>query len=569
VIAFSAVRWRNFMSTGNHFTEMRLDEYTDTLVIGPNGSGKSTMLDALCFGLFGKPFRNVKRDQLVNSINERDCVVEVDFTSNGRKCTVSRGISPNFLRIVVDGIERHHEGSVKEVQSNFEQNILKLDMKIFTQVVVLGASSYIPFMQLPTHIRRDVIEDVLDIKVFSVMASILRDTIVIHNVRVLENSRNADVVKAQLDAERERVRRESVAVDEEVSKYKAELDAANVALESTMGIIEKIDANIASLTQSVADFTEETRKTYNELYKLDEKLREKNCRLGDRMKFFSNTSICPTCDQSIDELVREKRIKHLGDKTHELDVAVSKIGVDLKSLAAICSKYDDVMQEVAKLGRKKYEYQVLVKGQRREIDFIAQKMADVVKRVGTESHSEVDKLQTQLDSLTAEREQLLNVQMLHEVATIALKDSGIKAKIIGLYVPIINVMVNKYLAAMDFFVKFELNETFEERILSRHRDAFTYDSFSEGERMRIDLALMFTWRAIAKAKNSVNTNILVLDEVFDSSLDSVGCDEFMKLLKSLENTNAFVISHRGDTLLDRFKNVVRFEKNANFSRMVP
>jgi len=566
VIRFKTIRWKNFLSTGSAFTEIQLDRSPNTIIVGDNGAGKSTILDALCFGLFGRPFRKIKKDQLINSINGRETLVEVDFTFGGRAARVVRGIKPSKFEIYVDGALVDQVAASRDYQEYFERHVLKMNMKSFTQVIILGSSSFVPFMQLPTGARREVIEDLLDIQVFSVMSSMLRDMVQANDYQIHRNTTDVSSHEKMIAAERER--------------EKAELEATTARIAELRrretGLIEKISEIDRAVTELEAEATRITSETstYGAIAKkmsdidgLIGELVKKIKRVEKRRSFFSENDGCPTCGQEIGPELKDRNVSEADAEIAQVESGAKKLNQRRAALLEEINALDAVKAVLPKINGELNTQRSNHAIARREIDFVKEQIDRIRAETKSFSKTKLDQLAAELEVIRTEREELLRKQSMYGIATMMLKDGGIKAKIIRQYVPIINQLVNKYLAAMEFFVKFELNETFEERILSRHRDDFTYDSFSEGEKMRIDLALMFTWRAVARAKNSVSTNLLILDEVFDASLDGTGCDEFLKLIQSLENTNVFVISHKGDLLFDKFRSSIKFEKYANYSRI--
>lgn len=566
MIKFTRVRWKNFLSTGNAFTEIHLDRSPDTLIVGDNGSGKSTMLDALCFGLFGKPFRKIKKDQIINSVNERGALVEVEFVTKSRHVRIVRGIKPSVFEIHVDGQMIDQVAASKDYQEHLERHILHMNMKSFTQVVILGSSSFVPFMQLPTGIRREVIEDLLDIQVFSMMSSLLKDRVQSNDYEMSTNFNEIASLEKMISAEQDRERHERDAVEEKIRELRSREESVSANLASAESSEEAVRAEIAEVTSSTSGYGKiESRLT--EIGSILLELGKKIKRVETRVKFFVDNDDCPTCGQVIsDDLRASQRDQGLAEVA---ELSKAKTALDEKREAALAAlnSLEETRRVLPKLSSRANDLRTAAAVARRELEYIRSQINEMSRGAEAFSRARLDELRAQLDVSKTARESLVGKQSLYSMASVMLKDSGIKARIVKQYVPIINQLVNRYLAAMDFFVRFELDEKFEERILSRHRDDFTYDSFSEGEKMRIDLALLFTWRAVAKSKNSVSTNLLILDEVFDASLDVSGCEEFLKLIHTLENTNVFVISHKGDALADKFRSMIKFEKQGNYSRI--
>ena len=569
MIHFHNVRWQNFLSTGNVWTNILLDKSPNTLVIGENGAGKSTMLDALCFALFGKPFRKINKPQLMNSVNQKDMIVETEFTIGNSRYRVLRGMKPNIFEIYKDDVMLNQTASVRDYQNHLEQNILKLNFNSFTQIVILGSSSFVPFMQLPTGARREIIEDLLDIKIFTAMNILLKE-------RLQQNKNNLKDIKYKIDLEQEKLEVHQKYIDEMQSKNKERIDNLKAEIKKSETAISRLEDDISKNNSSVKDLQESVKdeesvqKKLNEILKIESKFEEKLKKLKKEIKFYQDNDHCPTCDQDIDDEIKSKKVGQNESKILEVNEAFDKLQIELdkenqrlldimeinKAVQELLEKVSDGNNQISSLN--KYINQL-----RTNIDTEVDDVSDL-----KEENKKVNDIKKQIKGHEKKRESEIHEKELLDVAAELLKDKGIKTQIVRQYVPVMNKLVNKYLAAMEFFVSFELNENFEETIKSRHRDSFSYASFSEGEKMRIDLSLLLTWRAIAKMKNSTNTNLLILDEVFDASLDSNGCDEFLKLLNELgKETNVFVISHKGDVLQDKFRSVIKFEKHKNFSRI--
>jgi len=567
MIHFKKVRWKNFLSTGNAFTEIQLDQNESTLIVGENGAGKSTMLDALCFGLYGKPFRKIKKDQLINSVNGRDVLVEIEFTNHEHAYTIKRGIKPNLFEIYEDGSLIDQDAAARDYQEMLEKSILKLSMKSFTQIVILGSSSFVPFMQLTTNVRREVIEDLLDIKVFSSMALLLKD-------RVASNRETYKLNENDISNTLDNIKLQEKLRDDLAQEKSEKIDEYHRRIEESRKAIMQHEAKAAVIETEINDLLEqiEDRDTVNarvqKILNLESNLEKKKSNARKTIKFYHDNDECPTCAQNIDATIKCEKIDEKEKIITEVDTALASLQENLNEAEARISDISRIQREINSKQLELRELQTSIKTNQKEIALWGKEINDTEKKTQTFNDSVIKELREEHETLLEKKNRILVEREMFDLATVILRDSGIKSRIIKQYVPVINKLVNKYLAAMDFFVKFELNESFEEKILSRHRDDFTYDSFSEGEKMRIDLALLFTWRAIARMKNSANTNLLILDEVFDASLDANGCDEFLKLIHNLEDTNIFVISHKGDVLHDKFSNVIRFTKQKNFSRIV-
>ena len=569
MIHFKKIRWKNFLSTGNAFTEVQLDRTKSTLIIGDNGAGKSTILDALTFVLFGKPFRAVNKSQLVNSVNQNGTEVEVEFSIGSKQYLVKRGIKKNFFEIYQDGKMLNQDASVRDYQEYLEKTILKLNYKSFTQIVILGSSSFIPFMQLKASDRRTIIEDLLDIEIFSVMNQLLKQ-------RVAQNKEDmgtVDIALGLAKGEKENVEYliEKLKQNKtsQIEANKRDIQKHEKAITDYRESIDKILDKNKELNDSIAD-EKGVRKEVAKLHDYQKGIEKGILKCEEDIEFYEKTETCDTCKQQISEDHRENMIEEFHGKMHELSGGLMQLGKKLKvqedriaEIEKISEEYDRNLKEQMNMNSHISACEQYIKKVSAQIKDISNMEDDIEKQ-----KSELEEVKKDILIYTEEKEELSQKKYLYEIAGSLLKDGGIKAKIIKQYLPIINKYINVHLGKMDFYVSFELDEGFNETIKSRHRDEFTYDSFSEGEKMRIDLALLFTWRAIAKLKNSVNTNLLILDEVFDSSLDTAGTDEFLKILYDLTgNVNTFVISHKGEVLYDKFDKTIKFEKHQNFSRI--
>lgn len=569
MILFETIRWKNFLSTGNSFTEINFTKNKSTLIVGENGAGKSTILDALCFGLYGKPFRKINKPLLINAINQKGLEVEIEFKIGKKSYKVRRGIKPSIFEIYQDGNLLNQDADSKEYQETFEKNILKLNFKSFSQIVILGSASFVPFMQLSAANRREVIEDLLDIQIFTTMNTILKEKISTNKNNILSTdyelkltAEKIEMHKKHLDVLKQNNETLIKQKQEKIDEYKEHINATTKEL---TGLVESVQSLQKETSQQ-----EKVQKKINNLTLLRRSLNDKIDRLSEDIKFFNNHHDCPTCKQGIEHEHKstiidsnKKQIDEVKDGLVKLEDEWTK---NSNKLTEIKNRLDQIAQlniECSSLNTKITTWNQFISDLQKEIESINKQNKE------DDVNSEIlNSLKHELKVLIARKEELSHDKNVLDVAQILLKDTGIKTKIIKQYIPIINKLINKYLAAMDFFVNFELNENFEEKIKSRHRDEFSYESFSEGEKLRIDLSLLFTWRAVAKLRNSASTNLLIMDEVFDSSLDASGTDEFLKLLQGLANdTNVFIISHKGDTLFDKFDSVIRFEKVKNFSRI--
>ena len=567
MIIFKYVRWKNFLSTGNQFTEIQLDRNNTTLIIGENGAGKSTILDALCFGLFGKPFRNINKGQLLNTVNGSGAMVEVDFKIGTKSFKVIRGIKPNVFEIYINGKMYNQDANARDYQKYLEQQILKLNYRSFTQVVILGSSTFIPFMQLKARHRREVVEEILDIQIFSLMNMLLKQKLKSIAEHQRDANYNIDLTTEKIDLQNKYIA--------DVKKNKTKLITEKTALisgneeevHSRQGKIDELKKSNEDLGFNTTHSDENTKKV-QKLKGLDATLKEKRSAIKKYMDFFENNDDCPTCEQHIDETFKKNMIVKKQDEYDKFDKGIAELKDELKRQEDVVAAINDYIKQIrendAEIGKLSYSVKELEKFNKTlqsEIDELES------GEISQDDMSKLTKLKKSLKSYQAQNQGLREEQTYAEAARSMLMDTGIKTKIIKQYLPIMNKLINTYLTAMEFYVNFTLNENFEETIKSRHRDEFTYASFSEGEKMRIDLALLFTWRAVAKMKNSTNTNLLILDEIFDSSLDSTGTDEFLKILNTLDGENVFVISHKQDALVDKFKSTVRFHKVKNFSHV--
>jgi DNA repair exonuclease SbcCD ATPase subunit len=569
MILFRYVRWKNLLSTGNYFTEINLSNNSNTLIVGENGSGKSTMLDALCFGLFGKPFRDINKPQLLNSINNKDCVVEIEFDTGNKSYKIIRGIKPNMFEIYCNGELINQEAASRDYQEYLEKFILKLNYKSFTQIVILGSASFTPFMQLRPADRREIIEDLLDIQIFSTMNGLVKDRLS-NNKDLLANKKHeTDLNQQKFDMQKKHIDELKQNNDDKVKEYETEIQCNNNTVSTLLSNVTILSTEVESLHTIVANKIE-TETKVKKITKLESQIESNLSKFRKDIGFFQSHDNCPTCRQTIAMEFKEEELTNLGTKVTECEHGLTQLEQKLNEEQI---KLNEIAEKQKELNTKQVEIATLNTTITETNKMIArlQKMVNELKESKTVSDKEENELTVINDCLTSLRSQirtLIDEKTYLEVASGLLKDSGIKTKIVKQYLPVINKLVNKYLASLDFFVNFNLDESFKETIKSRHRDEFTYNNFSEGEKQRIDMALMLTWRAVAKLKNSSNTNLLILDETFDSSLDANGTEELMKILHMLEGVNLFVISHKGDILQDKFANVIRFTKEKNFSRIM-
>ena len=568
MINFKYVRWKNFLSTGNQFIEIQLDKNPTTLIIGENGAGKSTILDALCFGLFGKPFRTISKNQLVNSVNNSSTSVEVEFTIGTRHYKVIRNIKPNKFEIYQNDKLMSLEANVRDYQKILEQQILKLNYRSFTQVVILGSSTFVPFMQLRSTHRREVVEEILDIQIFSTMNVLLKQKMksVVEELREIEYQ--YDIISEKISLQENYIDDIQKNKDDIIKEKESAFNTNKYHIKEKTEEIESLEGDSKLLADDLIG-EEQNKEKRSKLKDISVTLNDKFDRNRKMIFFLKDNDDCPTCKQHIDETFKSETIKEKNEQQKELSKGLTKLHEQLERL----DTYVDTHRAARKFIRENDIEIAKLKSSVTELEKFNAKLQQEINILtsGTVSEDDTKKLDRyKRDEIKIERQKsdLKDEKSYLDAIKVILQDTGIKTKIIKQYLPVMNNLINKYLTSMEFYVNFTLNENFEETIKSRYRDEFTYSSFSEGEKMRIDLSLLFTWRAIAKMKNSANTNLLILDEIFDSSLDGTGTDEFLKILNTLGDENVFVISHKQDVLADKFKSTIKFEKVKNFSHVV-
>ena len=569
MIIFQTLSWKNFLSTGNYKTIVDFTRHDNTLISGENGAGKSTMLDALTFALFGKSFRGINIPQLPNSINEKDCEVDITFTIGNEEYRVFRSLKPKKFEIYKNGEMLDQDAKAKDYQRILEEQILKMSYKSFCQVVILGSSNYVPFMQLSATDRRLVVENLLDIDVFSVMNTLVRARLQMTKEYVKDIDTKIEIAKSKVDEKQKLIDTLEKKSSESVEKYQAEVKESQKQIEELEKEIQEQQGELETLLSKVED-RNEVPKSLIKMESLETQLKNKIKTIEKNAKFYEVNDTCPSCKQDIQDHHKKSVWEEMSDEQDEIEVAITELRETITSTETRLSEINAVLQDVhstekvisAKQSQVSASSQYINKMQR-NIESVLSEGAEV-----QETKDELNQLLGEGKNHVERRKELVEDKHYLAIASTLLKDSGIKAKIIKHYLPIMNKLINKYLADMDFFCQFNLDENFSETIKSRHRDEFTYHSFSEGERLRIDLSLLLAWREIARLKNSVNCNLLILDEVFDSSLDAVGTEEFLKLLTSFgSRANIFVISHKSDSMTDKFQNHIVFEKKNNFSRI--
>ena len=570
MILLKKIRWKNLLSTGNIFTEIDLTKYNSTLIVGTNGSGKSTILDAISFALYNKPFRKINKPQLINSINGKDLVVEFEFVVGSNYYKIVRGIKPNRFEIYKNDILLNQDADSKDYQEVVEKQIIKMNHRTFSQVVVLGSSTYVPFMQLAAAARREVIEDLLDLQVFTTMNTLLKSKISVNQDSIKQAKYDSDLID-------EKINIQNSYIDSLNKDVQNKVDENNLKIQQTQAEIDAIVVNVTTKSNTIDDRLKQAAnidkltKRMEKSVILKEKTIDRISKLNKEIKFFHDNDDCPTCKQGIQHEFKSEAINTKQTQLDEIQQNLTLLEQDYNTTVTEISKINVIQKEIQLIQQEVTRLQTEITSKKKFIKYLQ----DEIDALGSNT-ANVDAEKQKLKDLKKlkqeaedKKQKLLEDYEILQAASALLKDGGIKTRILRQYIPIINKLINKYLAAMDFFVQFEIDEQFNETIKSRFRDEFSYNSFSEGEKMRINLAVLFTWRAIAKMRNSAATNLLIMDEVFDSSLDSNGTDEFLKIIQTLTaDTNTFIISHKTDQLFDKFHNVIKFEKTKNFSRII-
>lgn len=571
MITFKQIKWRNFLSTGNIPTEINFLNNKTNLIVGTNGSGKSTLLDALCFVLFNKAFRKINKSQLINSTNEKDCLVEIEFEIGTKQYKVARGIKPNVFNIWIDGNLQNQAAATIDQQKQLEDVILKLNYKSFTQIVILGSASFVPFMQLSTSNRREVVEDLLDIRIFSAMNSVLKEKIRNNNEKIKELDLLKNMTEEKIQMQNEFIEKLEKNGKKIIDEKSSKVDSITTQIDEFVLLNQNITKNIEENLQPLLDNLSGASQKLKKFSSLKGKMSQKISLIKEQHQFFSNNTVCPTCTQNIDNNFRLNKIGDYEQQVEELSLGYNELKNAIKNEEERENKFNDISKKINSLNNEISSNNVKISHLNRQKTDLLQEIQDIAKGLANRN-SERDKLNElnkKLNKIQKEKSKHKEFNSYFDFAHFLMKDGGIKTKIIKKYLPLMNMQINKYLQIMDFYINFTLDEEFKEHIKSPIHEDFSYDSFSEGEKMRINLAILFTWREIARSKNSANTNLLVLDEVFDSSLDNMGTDYFTKIIKyDLKDSNIFVISHKTDELIDKFDKVIKFEKIKGFSKMV-
>jgi len=568
MIQFKKLRYKNILSTGNTFTEILLDQHPTSLVIGQNGSGKSTFLDALSFALFGKPFRKINKGQLLNSINQKNLVTEVEFTIGTKDYLVRRGIRPNTFEIIQDGVALNQDAAARDYQEFLEKNILKLNHKSFCQIIILGSSTFVPFMQLGSWQRKEIIEDLLDIQIFTTMNTLLKEKVSVNKNQIQEVKYQIDLLKEKILVYRDLIKKIKTSNEKQISDLEDKIKDAQEKINDYEALIQEKMAEEIALVQSISD-QEAVNKKRETMVSLVKSFNDKIKKLTNDIAFYHDNDNCPTCKQGIDHAFKDDTIEAKRKSLTETQDARAQLEIQLAEVDARVIAIGGVQLDIAAIQRKISEYNghissgfTYIKGAQVELNNLKNEDKD-----DSDELLELERLKAEWKEKEKLREELLVDKNVLDVAALLLKDGGIKSKIIKQYIPVINKLINKYLAIMELPIGFELDENFDETIKSRYRDVFSYASFSEGEKQKLDLAILFTWRAIAKMRNSSNANLLIMDEIFDSSLDVNGIEQLATIIESISgDSNVFIISHK-ESMMDKFTNIIRFEKVKDFSRI--
>jgi len=567
MILFKKIRWKNLLSTGNVFTEIEFTKSNTTLIVGENGAGKSTLLDALTFSLFGKPFRKITKPQLINTITRKEMITELEFSINNINYKIVRGLKPTVFEVYQNGEMVNQDAEMKDYQEFLEKHILKINHKSFCQVVVLGSASFIPFMQLPGGQRREVIEDLLDLQIFTTMNSLLKDRIAENNEAIIKANAEQKFLIEKIDIVREHMIERQNNNEKIIEEKLSLIDETNIKIENLKQQLENVTSSITILKDKTVN-KDEVSKKVNKLTKLRHQIEAKVALIQNDVEFFKNHDNCPTCTQVIDENLKQEKIAHKEGELEEINIGLTKLSEEFEKTQNELNEIMETVQNIADFNVQSMTITNQITSLTKYTKELAREINNIKKQQDDSQDLKISELEAEMNEHEIKYNALVEDRNVLMAASNLLKDGGIKSRIIKQYVPVINKLISKYLSAMDFFVQFELDEEFNETIKSRFRDEFSYASFSEGEKMRINLAILFTWRSVAKLRNSISTNLLIMDEVMDSSMDSNGTDEFLKILNNLAaDTNTFIISHKTDQLYDKFTNVIKFEKHKNFSKV--
>jgi DNA repair exonuclease SbcCD ATPase subunit len=571
MIIFKTLKWRNFLSTGNQFTEINFQDAKTNLIVGSNGSGKSTVLDSLTFVLYNKPFRKINKPQLINSVNEKDCLVEIEFSIGKREYKVSRGIKPNIFEIWVDGKKEDQDAATQDQQKRLEESILKLNYKSFTQTVILGSATFVPFMQLSSSHRREIVEDLLDIKIFSTMNNILKDRIRKTNELIREYSIKKDMIEEKIDMQENFIKDLDKSGKERIKKKETNIEHIEKEIDDISQENEIFSQKIQTELQPKLEELSNINSTLKKLNQIKAKLEQKIQTLVSDHRFFQENSVCPTCTQSIENEFRLNKIADIEVKSKELNDGYQELEDTINVEHEKDKQFLSYSTEINKLNNDISHNNVKVSGLNKQVRNLRNEIQEIAEQIQNRNSERkaLENLIKDLNSIQKERSDQKEQINYYEFAHSLMKDGGVKSKIIKKYLPLMNQQINKYLQMMDFYINFTLDEEFKEVIKSPVHEDFSYESFSEGEKMRIDLSLLFTWRDIARLRNSASTNLLILDEIFDSSLDGAGTDFFTNIIRYvIQDAHVFVISHKTDDLIDKFEKVIKFDKIKGFSKMV-
>jgi DNA repair exonuclease SbcCD ATPase subunit len=571
VILFKTIKWKNFLSTGNQFTEVNFQEAGTNLIVGTNGSGKSTILDALTFVLYNKPFRKINKPQLINSVNEKDCLVEIEFFVGKKEYKVVRGIKPNIFEIWIDGKKEDQDAATQDQQKKLEEGILKLNYKSFTQTVILGSATFVPFMQLTSTHRREIVEDLLDIKIFSTMSNLLKEKIRHTNELIREYSIKKDMVEEKIDMQENFIKDLDKSGKERISNKESHLKEIEIEIDQLNGGNIKNLNVIESQLQPKLEELKNTNSTLKKLNQIKAKMEQKIQTIVSEHKFFQENSVCPTCTQSIQDEFRLNKIVDIEEKSKELNDGYQELEEAINVEQEKDNQFLSYSTEITRLNNDISHNNVKISGFNKQIQNLRKEIQEITEQIQNRNSERkvLENLIKDLDILEKEKSKEKEHVSYYEFSHSLMKDGGVKSKIIKKYLPLMNQQINKYLQMMDFYINFTLDEEFKEVIKSPIHEDFSYESFSEGEKMRIDLALLFTWRDIARLRNSSSTNLLILDEIFDSSLDGAGTDFFTNIIRYvIQDAHVFVISHKTDDLIDKFEKVIKFDKIKGFSKMV-